>query len=1603
MKKSRLLAGFVACAMVLTSMVTSSVVFAAVDTKSDDFNREIQTVTKADVPTSSTRGWGATLGGEMFKAADWSGAYVNIDDAYIEGLTGGAGKLYDDGYLHMHAGFYPKSETELTTPNGNVSVQLKPTGTGGTLEKQYMHIKMQVKVDDIHTKFSFAHKINNSWYGGLPEFSDGNLSMLGKNMKYEPGQWYYIVIQYEKGATTRTAWVNGQEIAGVVFDAPFESMTSFQVNMYSSTLNYVSDAYLDNVEVSESDTAFDPSAMNTALESSSTDVTVSGGTISLSGTKTAAQLKSALTKPDGAQLRVTRGDQTTQLEDDDAVTEADFVFVEAADGITLQRYQIGNTANRVLAEDLYNRSIKTLTSETPLFNFDQWNAGYTGFGADSMPLLAPKREPKSGDPVTLGLADGDSVTLVSGLGKAVGDRYVSHYIKAGTIYTSYFGSMGNAAHNNTMSSTGQTVFSMDFYYDGTQPDFQYYLKLNNKFPDVGFKVTGNQFQSMQNGTVKTLAPKQWYQASVVLNAGMYDLYLDGELVQGNITYKALDDGIKPTTISTLNLAMTRPTDADKELYFDNVRIYDTDEYIPVSPKISVTGGYLLEDAAIKAVTAGTTITEFMEHITLPEGAYCRLLEADGATEAVGDTVKSGQILAVYTGYATKIYTIDSSDTLYLVKSDYNDASDFTDITNALPVSGPYNWEKYYGGTEHPLTKSAIGGVQILATNGTSMLDGETVSIKSAPAKPAGDTAVRADINALGDETITDTDSGMAYAANNLAFYSSPNYALSDEYDLVYEYDIRSEDLNAKTNVILKFNGYGSQFYSIGLGKEGFTFEYGRTVHSIQSAVEAKRWYHVAFVQRKNSGLCDVYIDGKKCLDGLIMNADEPDKHCPNLQTITIKVSRGAAPSTLYIDNVQYYQYVKDYAPVADTVSSDLYTIEGRNIRGIDTGITAGNFELTLPSGASMRILTADELQEVSAETLLTSGMKAAVTLADGSIHIYRLWIGATPYMPQLFKDGMVLQRNQPVTIWGETADGTDSEITVTFGTQTKTAVPSGGRWTVTLDAMEAASEQTLVVSAADGNTVTIDDVAVGEVWICAGQSNMDFRLDDMEDFAEWKDKMQNSDVRVFSYPQYGGFEDLHDVESGSWVKSSMADAGLFSAIGYVVGQKLEECLDVPIALIMANKSGTAIEAWLDETSIEQNQYISDAYEQPMTEVLEAEKQKAAANPNGYNYSAMQNVPAAYYHTMIAPIANYGVKGVLWYQGCSNASGNQTQYKSMFQNLTALWRTKFQNENMPFVTFQLAPYASADFRSMRQTQLELAQELDNVYLISTANEGYTYTEGDEATHEIHPWRKSAIALRAAHTILCKVYNNNSMGQTYSSPMPASAKVADGKVEIVFTHTGTGLVVDPTVSQTLQGFEVSGNGETFVAANAEITADGTAVLVWSDEVPQPTAVRYAYKKAVIEYTDGTTFDCEDGDAGRDTSKTVARTTLGGNLTNDTGYPAPMFVMNDFAPMPADVTIDFYKNTVAEENRITAFDTTAEQIAVTVKASPAFTNTNMAAIAAVYSGNVLTGVSRVSIAANDDVTLILPNSQTNTKVQVFIWEQDTMQPYGKAAVLR
>lgn len=578
--KTKISAKVVACAMALTAVLPVQGVLAAVTPGSDDFNRAELKVTSVNVPTSS-KGQGASIGGDLFKAADWSGAYVNTDEGYIEIKNGGIGKSGGDGYLHMHTGFYPKSETELTTKNGNAANQLKPvSGTGGDAEKKYFIFRAQMRADDLNAKFGFAHKINNNWYGGLPEMTGGKLSVAGATVNYETGQWYDVVVQYEKGSKTRTAWVNGISVSGTQeFGSEFVSAGSFQVNQYSADYGTTSDFYIDNIEIYESDTSYDPSA------------------------------------------------------------------------VSVQN----------LREDSYNRSFARITKDTGTVNIDKYNKGYSGFGTttSALPLIIPYCGSDSE------FLENEYVEPASGKGKQEGDSFVKTHIEPGSGVMKFYGSGSPVTDSKTplvtpMSSEKDTVFELSFYNDASSPNFNFVLKLDNAWRDIGFAVKDNVLSSLKTYVAANVAleQNQWYRAAVVVKAGgVYDIYLDDKKVYGDIATNLTE---KPTEISAAQISFNRDANDAKDAYFDNFRVYDTASYVPENAEIIASGKYVVNKNTVKNILTGTSVEEFIGQLTLSDGAYGRVYASDG-TERTEGSVQPGDSLTIYTEYSEKVYNLSVSD------------------------------------------------------------------------------------------------------------------------------------------------------------------------------------------------------------------------------------------------------------------------------------------------------------------------------------------------------------------------------------------------------------------------------------------------------------------------------------------------------------------------------------------------------------------------------------------------------------------------------------------------------------------------------------------------------------------------------------------------------------------------------------------------------------------------------------------------------------------------------------------------------------------------------------------------------------------------------
>ncbi|MGE3821610.1 MAG: sialate O-acetylesterase [Isosphaeraceae bacterium] len=427
-------------------------------------------------------------------------------------------------------------------------------------------------------------------------------------------------------------------------------------------------------------------------------------------------------------------------------------------------------------------------------------------------------------------------------------------------------------------------------------------------------------------------------------------------------------------------------------------------------------------------------------------------------------------------------------------------------------------------------------------------------------------------------------------------------------------------------------------------------------------------------------------------------------------------------------------------------------------------------------------------------------------------------------LPNLFTSHMVLQRDQKDRVWGKADPG--EEVTVSIAGQSQTAkAGDDGKWTVTLDPMPAGGPHTLTVKGK--NTVTLEDVLVGEVWICSGQSNMQWSVaqsndPDLESLAADYPK-----IRFISVPQVGTQEPKDDF-NGKWEVCSPSTVKQFSAVGYFFGRQLHQTLGVPIGLIDDAWGGSACEAWVRRDLLQKDEKYA-----PLLARWEAMEKNPDANKAAMNGNAR---PANIYNGVLKPTIGYGIRGVIWYQGESNA-GRAYQYRDLFPLMIQSWRDEWGIGDFPFYWVQLADFMAEKPEPGDSSWAEL-REAQTMTLDRLPNTGQAVIIDLGEGKDIHPKNKQDVAKRLARIALAKDYGVN---VAHQSPRYKSMEAKDGKVVLRFEHVGPGLRTFD-VADAL-GFTVAGGDQKFVKAKAKVTGKDT-IEVSAEGVSEPVSVRYAW---------------------------------------------------------------------------------------------------------------------------------------------------------------
>jgi sialate O-acetylesterase len=507
---------------------------------------------------------------------------------------------------------------------------------------------------------------------------------------------------------------------------------------------------------------------------------------------------------------------------------------------------------------------------------------------------------------------------------------------------------------------------------------------------------------------------------------------------------------------------------------------------------------------------------------------------------------------------------------------------------------------------------------------------------------------------------------------------------------------------------------------------------------------------------------------------------------------------------------------------------------------------------------------------------------------------------ADVHLPAIFGDHMVLEQDIKIPVWGMADAG--EAVTVTLEDKTaKTTADASGKWRVDLDPVTGTSTP-LTLTVTGKNSLTFNDVLVGDVWVCSGQSNMEFNLGGgkygfggAHNTATELPKANDPQLRLFIVAHKIAIDPETDV-TGEWKVCTPDSAGHFSAVGYFFGQELRHALNRPVGLIGTYWGGMPAQAFTSLSGLQKEpafkNYVA-AYQKTATNYPKAKadypaalaeyqaklkdwndtvapvytpilkqwqddanKAKGAgqlAPPKPVPSTPMPrapgqpegppSTPTVLYNGMIAPLIPYAIKGAIWYQGESN-SGNGIEYRTLFPRMITDWRAKWNEGNFPFLYVQLASFGGArpneNWSLIREAQLKTLA-LPNTGMASAVDIGNS--------HDIHPKDKLDVGLRLAWAAKHIAYGQDLV---YSGPIYDSMTIEGNKIRLTFKNIGGGLQmsvppwtaagVPPPTPTELTGFTLAGADKNWVPALAQI--DGNSVVVSSDQVTSPMAVRYGW---------------------------------------------------------------------------------------------------------------------------------------------------------------
>lgn len=445
--------------------------------------------------------------------------------------------------------------------------------------------------------------------------------------------------------------------------------------------------------------------------------------------------------------------------------------------------------------------------------------------------------------------------------------------------------------------------------------------------------------------------------------------------------------------------------------------------------------------------------------------------------------------------------------------------------------------------------------------------------------------------------------------------------------------------------------------------------------------------------------------------------------------------------------------------------------------------------------------------------------------------VFSMMQGQQLRLPTVIGNGMVLQQNENVNIWGWSKPSAKITIEAQWLEEpVKVKAGKDGKWIAVLKTPAGGYESYRMVISDGKSELALEDILIGEVWLCSGQSNMAWKVNQTLDLIDEKERAAEvgANVRLYSTGRISAQTPQDDIPDAKWQKCEPGTVETFSAVAYGFGLELQKGLDVPVGLIQASYGGTLLEGWVSSSTITSGDYAAS-----FAKSIRIIKKK------GISWSGKES---HLWNANISPLLNTRIAGVIWYQGCANVKVNPVSYRKTLRGLIESWRSEFKNSEMPFYIAQIAPHVYPDIQGalLRESQAYVSRHVENCELVVT-------NDSQDIPGDIHPRYKKNISHRFALCALGQHYKKD-VG-TWRSPAFSKVRPSGSELIVSFKNVPTTLTVKGDKIIGFQIGEKDSDGKlTYYLADAYIDESGKCIVLSSDKVKSPSDARYCFDESV-----------------------------------------------------------------------------------------------------------------------------------------------------------